>query len=54
LPRRSTVNYLNAALFGSIISLLAGGTSNDAFRRPETWILIAIVSLHAGRTEKVP
>jgi len=53
LPRRSSLNYLNAALLGSIISLLVGGTSNDAFRRPETWVLIAIVSLHAGRTEKI-
>lgn len=52
LPGGASLNYLNAALFGSIISLLAGGTSNDAFRRPETWILIAIASLHAGRTEK--
>lgn len=52
LPSRSSLNYLNAALFGSVISLLLGGMSSDAFRRPETWILVAITALHAGRTEE--
>jgi hypothetical protein len=41
---------LNAAMLGSIGSLLMGGISSDAFRRPETWMLIAILTLHAGRT----
>jgi len=52
LPRRSSLNLLNAALFGSIFSLVLGGMSNDPFRRPETWILIAITALHAGRTSE--
>ena len=52
LPRRSSLNFLNAALFGSIFSLVLGGMSNDPFRRPETWILIAITALHAGRTSE--
>lgn len=52
LPSRSSLNYLNAALFGSIFSLVLGGMSNDPFRRPETWILIAIAALHAGRTSE--
>ncbi|AMN43649.1 O-antigen ligase family protein [Rhodoplanes sp. Z2-YC6860] len=52
LPRRSSLNFLNAALFGSIFSLVLGGMSNDPFRRPETWLLIAITALHAGRTSE--
>jgi O-antigen ligase len=52
LARRSSLNFLNAALFGSIFSLVLGGMSNDPFRRPETWILIAITALHAGRTSE--
>jgi O-antigen ligase len=52
LPRRSSLNFLNAALLGSIFSLILGGMSNDPFRRPETWILIAITALHAGRTSE--
>ena len=52
LPRRSSLNFLNAALFGSIFSLVLGGMSNDPFRRPETWILLAITALHAGRTSE--
>lgn len=50
----SSLNFLNVALLGSIFSLILGGMSNDPFRRPETWILIAIVSLHAGRTSETP
>jgi O-antigen ligase len=52
LPRNSPLNFLNAALLGSIFSLILGGMSNDPFRRPETWILIAITALHAGRTSE--
>lgn len=52
LPRGSSLNFLNVALLGSIFSLILGGMSNDPFRRPETWILMAIVSLHAGRTSE--
>jgi O-antigen ligase len=54
LPRYSSLNYLNAALLGSIFSLILGGMSNDPFRRPETWMLIAITALHAGRTSEQP
>jgi O-antigen ligase len=54
LPRRSSLNFLNAALLGSIFSLILGGMSNDPFRRPETWILIAITALHAGSTSEHP
>jgi len=52
LRRDSPLNFLNVALLGSIFSLILGGMSNDPFRRPETWILMAIVSLHAGRTSE--
>jgi O-antigen ligase len=52
LPRGSSLNFLNAALLGSIFSLILGGMSNDPFRRPETWILVAITALHAGRTSE--
>jgi len=52
LPRGSSLNVLNVALLGSIFSLMLGGMSNDPFRRPETWILIAITALHAGRTSE--
>jgi O-antigen ligase len=52
LPRGSSLNVLNAALLGSIFSLVLGGMSNDPFRRPETWMLVAITALHAGRTSK--
>lgn len=48
----SSLNFLNAALLGSIFSLILGGMSNDPFRRPETWILMAITALHAGRTSE--
>lgn len=54
LPRNSSLNFLNVALLGSIFSLILGGMSNDPFRRPETWILIAIASLYAGRTTERP
>ena len=50
--RDSPLNFLNVALLGSIFSLILGGMSNDPFRRPETWILIAITSLFAGRTSE--
>ncbi len=50
--RDSSLNFLNAALLGSIFSLILGGMSNDPFRRPETWVLIAITSLYAGRTSE--
>jgi O-antigen ligase len=50
----SSLNFLNVALLGSIFSLILGGMSNDPFRRPETWILIAITSLYAGRTSETP
>ncbi|MGN6311953.1 MAG: O-antigen ligase family protein [Xanthobacteraceae bacterium] len=50
--RDSSLNFLNAALLGSIFSLILGGMSNDPFRRPETWILMAITALHAGRTSE--
>lgn len=50
--RDSSLNFLNAALLGSIFSLILGGMSNDPFRRPETWILMAIAALHAGRTSE--
>lgn len=52
LPSGSPLNFLNAALLGSIFSLILGGISNDPFRRPETWILVAIAALHAGRTSE--
>lgn len=52
LPRGSSLNLLNVALLGGIFSLMLGGMSNDPFRRPETWILMAIVALHAGRTSE--
>jgi len=48
----STLSFLNVALLGSIFSVMLGGMGNDPFRRPETWILMAIVSLHAGRTSE--
>jgi len=54
LPRGSSLNFLNAALLGSIFSLILGGMSNDPIRRPETWILVAITALHAGRTSEQP
>lgn len=50
--RDSSLNFLNVALLGSIFSLILGGMSNDPFRRPETWILMAITALHAGRTSE--
>lgn len=50
--RDSSLSFLNVALLGSIFSLILGGMSNDPFRRPETWILIAITALHAGRTSE--
>lgn len=50
--RDSSLSFLNAALLGSIFSLILGGMSNDPFRRPETWILMAITALHAGRTSE--
>lgn len=50
--RDSSLNFLNVALLGSIFSLILGGMSNDPFRRPETWILMAIAALHAGRTSE--
>jgi O-antigen ligase len=53
LPRGSSLDFMNAALLGSIFSLILGGMSNDPFRRPETWILIAITGLHAGRTSEL-
>jgi O-antigen ligase len=52
LAARSPLLYLNAAVFGSAVSLTLGGLSNDAFRRPETWVVMAIVVLHAGRTQE--
>lgn len=55
LPWDSSLHVLNAALLGGIFSLMLGGMSNDPFRRPETWILMAIASLYAGRTsERAP
>lgn len=55
LPRDSSLHLLNAALLGGIFSLILGGMSNDPFRRPETWILMAITALYAGRTsERTP
>jgi O-antigen ligase len=54
LPRGSSLNFLNVALLGSIFSVVLGGMSNDPFRRPETWILVAITALHAGRTLEGP
>ncbi|GJD46956.1 hypothetical protein AFCDBAGC_4841 [Methylobacterium cerastii] len=50
LPDRSFALYVNLAILSSTLTLLVGGISTDAFRRPETWILIAIVSLYAGRS----
>lgn len=50
--RDSSLNFLNVALLGSIFGLILGGMSNDPFRRPETWILMAITALHAGRTSE--
>lgn len=52
LPTRSPLLYLNAAVFANAVSLTLGGLSNDAFRRPETWVVIAITVLHAGRTQE--
>jgi hypothetical protein len=52
LPARSPLLYLNAAVFANAVSLTLGGISNDAFRRPETWVVIAITALHAGRTQE--
>jgi O-antigen ligase len=52
LPARSPLLYLNAALFANAVSLTLGGIGNDAFRRPETWVVIAITVLHAGRTHE--
>jgi O-antigen ligase len=49
LPARSPLLYLNLAMFGNAVSLTLGGIGNDAFRRPETWVVIAITALHAGR-----
>jgi hypothetical protein len=40
---------LNAALFSAAAALVAGGIGNDAFRRPETWMLIALCATYAGR-----
>jgi O-antigen ligase len=54
LQRGSLLSFLNAALLGSIFSLMLGGMANDPFRRPETWILMAITALHAGRTSERP
>lgn len=47
LPR-SLAGDLDAALLASTVCLLVGGTSTDAFRRPETWVLVAIAALYAG------
>ena len=47
----SVALYLDAALLANATCLMLGGISNDAFRRPETWIVIAITALHAGRSE---
>jgi len=52
LAARSPLLYLNAAVFASAVSLTLGGLSNDAFRRPETWVVMAITVLHAGRTQE--
>jgi hypothetical protein len=52
LPARSPLLYLNAAVFANAVSLALGGISSDAFRRPETWVVIAITALHAGRTQE--
>jgi hypothetical protein len=52
LPARSPLLYLNAAVFANAVSLTLGGLSNDAFRRPETWVVIAITVLHAGRAQE--
>jgi O-antigen ligase len=52
LPSASLLNSLNVALLGSIFSVVLGGMSNDPFRRPETWILMALTALHAGRTSE--
>jgi hypothetical protein len=52
IPARSPLLYLNAAVFANAVSLTLGGLSNDAFRRPETWVVIAITVLHAGRTQE--
>jgi O-antigen ligase len=42
---------LNGALFSAAAALVAGGIGNDAFRRPETWMLIALCTTYAGRTQ---
>jgi hypothetical protein len=52
LPARSPLLYLNAAVFANAVSLTLGGLSNDAFRRPETWVVLAITVLHTGRTQQ--
>jgi O-antigen ligase len=46
--------YLDVALLANAACLMLGGISSDAFRRPETWIVIAITALHAGRTDASP
>jgi O-antigen ligase len=51
LPSGSAALALNAALFSSTASLISGGISNDAFRRPETWILMGITAVYAGTSE---
>src|SRR5258708_18313398 len=52
MPARSPLLYLNAAVFANAVSLTLGGLSNEPFRRPETWVVIAITVLHAGRTQE--
>lgn len=48
LPAGSFALHLNAALLASAVCLVVGGVSEDAFRRPETWILVAVTGLYAG------
>ena len=48
LPARSLALAINAALLSSTVCFLVGGISTDAFRRPETWVLVAITGLYAG------
>lgn len=53
LPRRSFALYVNLAILSSTVCFLVGGISTDAFRRPETWILVAIAGLYAGEVPRM-
>jgi hypothetical protein len=53
LPRHSFALHVNLAVLSSTVCFLVGGISTDAFRRPETWILVAIAGLYAGVVPRV-